>query len=103
MDRHSLRRAELSWEGNTLVFTNYEDPTAPTAAYLTTLDGWYGGVGISAEATQRAVHHGQVAAKGQRTGRSLTLGAQMYFEHEGTETLQIALSPASYRTAVSAS
>ena len=46
MDRHSLRRAELSWEGNTLVFTNYEDPTAPTAAYLTTLDGWYGGVGI---------------------------------------------------------
>lgn len=82
MDRHSLRRAELSWEGNTLVFTNYEDPTAPTAAYLTTLDGWYGGVGISAEATQRAVHHGQVAAKGQRTGRALTLGAQMYFEHE---------------------
>lgn len=82
MDRHSIRRAELKWDGNSLVFTNYEDPTAPTAAYLTTLNGWYGGVGISGDAPQRVIHHGQVATQGYRTGRSITLGSQMFFAQE---------------------
>lgn len=89
MNDKSLRRADLRWDGNTLTFTNYEDPTASTASYLTGLDGWEGGVGVVGDSPQRAIHNGEIPIKPRRTARTITLKAQMYFARERDRDIAI--------------
>lgn len=75
----AFRRAVLRGGGVDLVFTTREDTTAPEEFWLKDLKGWYGGVGVHADDTQRTLGHGLFAASALRTGRALTLTGVMLF------------------------
>lgn len=75
----AFRRAVLRGGGVDLVFTTREDTTAPEEFWLKDLKGWYGGVGVHADDTQRTLGHGLFAASALRTGRALTLTGFMLF------------------------
>lgn len=44
--------------------------------------GWYGGVGVTGENTQRTLGHGLFPAPSRRTGRALTVKGALLFEDE---------------------
>lgn len=75
----AFRRAVLRGGGVDLVFTTREDTTAPEEFWLKDLKGWFGGVGVHADDTQRTLGHGLFAASALRTGRALTLTGFMLF------------------------
>lgn len=75
----AVRSVTLRGGGVDLVFTTREDTTAPEEFWLKDLKGWYGGVGVHADDTQRTLGHGVFAASALRTGRALTLTGFMLF------------------------
>lgn len=78
----SPRIARLTGAGLDLTFTNVEDDRLPTEQILTSLSGWFGGVGVSGETEQRTLGHGYFPQAARRTGRSLTLEGIITFERE---------------------
>lgn len=71
--------ATLSANGEDLVLTTFENPNADYQGWLDELAGWFGGVGVSADATQRTLGHGVFRDRALRTGRSLTVTGQLTF------------------------
>lgn len=76
------RSATLSGGGVDLAFTNRELIGGRSESHLQDLAGFFGGVGIDGEKTQRTLGHGLFEAVSRRTGRSLTLKAYLHFENE---------------------
>ena len=81
------RQATLSGAGFDLVFTNRELVGDRSESWLQDLTGFFGGVGVDAEKTQRSLGHGLFSAVSRRTGRALTLKAYLHFEDERDRTL----------------
>lgn len=77
-----MRSARLSGAGEDFVLTNFEDRRGDYQAWLTDLAGWFGGVGVEADATQRTLGHGVFRDRALRTGRALTLSGQLVFRRE---------------------
>lgn len=76
------RHVVLSGAGFDIAFTNKEYLNGDEQAWLTGLKGWFGGVGVDAEDTQRKLGHGLFASVARRTGRALTLSGTLVFKDE---------------------
>lgn len=69
-------------DGRSLVFSNIEDNSGDYQAWLTDVAGFFGGVGVSDQGSQRKLGHGFFAVPSLRTGRSITLSGMLTFEDE---------------------
>lgn len=76
------RYVTLRGTGVDITFTNKEDVSSDSMAWLTDLKGWFGGVGVVAADTQRTLGHGLFEAVAQRTGRPITISSELYFQDE---------------------
>ncbi|QNV40671.1 hypothetical protein IDM48_04515 [Rothia amarae] len=83
----AIRVATLSGAGLDLSFSNVEDESASYQAYLTDLAGFYGGVGVKDDGSQRTLGHGFFAVPSLRTGRELTLSGTLVFDTEQNRLL----------------
>ena len=81
------RLVTLRGTGLTFTLSNQEDETADYQGYLTNLSGFYGGVGVSTENTQRTLGHGFFPQPSVRTGREMTLEGVMVFKDEQTRMI----------------
>lgn len=78
-----LRTVTLAWgNGDTLEFTNGEDPDAPLQQSIKELTGWHGGVGVDGKTEQRPGRHGFFRDVAKRTGRDLTLEVYVTYPSE---------------------
>lgn len=80
MSDTAVRTVELIGSHGSFVLTNRED--ALPRLWLTGLDGWFGGVGVSADDTQRTLGHGLFPEISVRTGRVLTLRGRLIFSDD---------------------
>lgn len=83
--RETIYRARLEWgDGLSIEFTTdrYMDPDAESWHYLTGLDGAVGGVGVEADNPKRGLGHGLFGGPVSRTGRSMTLKADLQFRSQ---------------------
>lgn len=78
------RTAELSWgNGGRIVFADFElDPGAPVQYYLKDVAGWFGGVGVKGDNTDRSLGHGVFPEPSTLAGRELTLSAEIWCAEE---------------------
>lgn len=77
-----IRKARLEGDGISLILSNVENESADYQAYLIDLVGFYGGVAVSGDSTQRKLSHGLFATPSLRTGREMTLNGTMTFATE---------------------
>lgn len=80
--RTEYRQATLAGSWGDVSFTNREVIDGPGELWLTDLKGWFGGVGVDTQKTQRPLGHGYFPAAVRRSGRSLTLESFMYFRND---------------------
>lgn len=86
MSDTAVRSATLLGPHGELVFTNRE-LGQDSRFWLTGLDGWFGGVGVYGEQTQRTLGHGLFPRVGVRSGRVLTLHGTLIFPDDPTRLI----------------
>lgn len=83
MSDTAIRYARLDGAHGSLVLSNRESGQK-SRFWLTGLDGWFGGVGVSGEQSQRGLGHGLFLKPAKRTGRVLTLRGTLIFPDDPT-------------------
>ncbi|MEX3610071.1 hypothetical protein VVR12_03345 [Rothia sp. LK2588] len=86
-DSRLVRSATLTQGDWSLTMNTHASETAPYQPLLQELDGWYGGVGVSAQNEQRKLGHGVFPEPSLRTGRQITLGGLFFFGSEADRTV----------------
>lgn len=86
-DSRLVRSATLTQGDWSLTMNTHAPETAPYQPLLQELDGWYGGVGVSAQNEQRKLGHGAFPEPSLRTGRQITLGGLFFFGSEADRTV----------------
>lgn len=83
------RRSMIVFQGPTGVelMMHTGKPEPEVHHILQDVVGWYGGVGVTGENTQRALSHGLFPAPSRRTGRALTVKGLLIFEDEDVRAL----------------
>lgn len=76
------RRVTLSGPGGDFTLTEREIIGDRVESVLTNVKGWYGGVGVDAEKTQRSLGHGLFPSATRRTGRSITVEGTLVFRED---------------------
>lgn len=85
VDGRKVRAVTLEWGGGqNLTLTNDEpfEEDEGTQFWFQELDGWYGGVDVHADNTQRTLGHGLFPSASLRTGRVLSLAGLMQYASE---------------------
>lgn len=80
------RHATLYGPGFTLALTN-RDTAGPEDSILEDVAGWFGGVGVEGDNTQRPLGHGLFVAPSRRGGRPLTLKGVLTYAEEADRNL----------------
>lgn len=78
----AVTSAVLEWGGARVDFDSVPAPENGVRLVLVDVAGWYGGVGVRTEKTDRAGHGGW-AGRAWRTGRSLTVKAHLEVDDPG--------------------
>lgn len=68
-------RYEVSIRGphGNLVLSTFESTPAEGEFWVTAVDGWFGGVGVESDDSQRKIGHGFLSAPARRSARTITL------------------------------
>lgn len=81
------RIATLTGSHGSLTLSNIDDPAGDVSAWLIDIPGWFGGVGVKGENTERAFGHGLFPEPNTRTGRALTMKGTLQFADERGRSL----------------